>query len=252
MLRFRAVLNRRVLMAVLVMACVQPNASRADETDTAQSPGPPPTKLTGAFYAFSSGTHGIDLNLRHAFTSATAWIGLYHQTDQFDQARVGYEYDYHRDWLTFVPSVQAATHGFVGATLYGEVGRRFFGIGGFGRTNLHPYWNLGFDPNDYIQFGAGYHDRTGGTASVSAIRDNRLDTGQTNTHLYVRRPLPDTLRLTIDVVSERGRGDDGSHVSAWAETVDVDWRRWFVRMAQDPRVNYTRERQVRVAAGLRF
>jgi hypothetical protein len=194
----------------------------------------------------------MDVNLRHTFASSTAWIGAYHQTDRFDQARIGYEYDYHGGWLTLVPSAQAATRGFAGVTLYGEAGRRFFAIGGIGRTNLHPYWNLGFDPNDYVQFGAGYRDHAGNTMSVYAIRDNRLDTGQTNTHMTFRRYLPDSWRLTVDVVSEHGAGDDGIAVAAWAVSVDVDWRRWFVRLAEDPHVNYTLDRQLRVATGVRF
>ena len=160
--------------------------------------------------------------------------------------------DYHRDWLTLVPSAQAATHGFFGATIYGEAGRRFFGIGGAGRTNLQPYWNLGFDPNDYVQFGAGYRDHAGDALSVYAIRDNRLGTGQTNTHLFFRRYLPDRWRLSVDVVNEHGNGDDGLVVRAWSVSVDADWRQWFVRVAEDPHVNYTPDRQFRVAAGVRF
>jgi hypothetical protein len=35
-------------------------------------------------------------------------------------------------------------------------------------------------------------------------------------------------------------------------SVDVDWRRWFLRVAEDPHVNYTPDRQLRVATGLRF
>jgi hypothetical protein len=149
--------------------------------------------------------------------------------------------------------VQAATHGFVGTTIYSEIGCRFFGIAGAGRTNLQPYWNLGFDPNDYIQFGVGYRDRSRNmTMQVFAIHDNRLDTGQTNTHLYVRRHLPDQWRLTVDVVRERGDGDDGLVVKAWAVSVDAERRRWFVRVAEDPHVNYTADRQLRVATGIRF
>jgi hypothetical protein len=114
------------------------------------------------------------------------------------------------------------------------------------------HWNLGFDPNDYIQFGAGYRDNAGNTMSVYAIRDNRLDTGQTNTHVFFRRHLSDDWRLTVDVVRERGGGDDGLVVTAWAMTADADWRRWFVRVAADPHVNYTTDRQVRVSTGMRF
>ena len=210
------------------------------------------TSSRSRYYDFSGGTTGTDVNLRHTFKSSTAWIGRYRESDQFNQVRLGDQYDYRGDWLTLIPSAQAATHGFVGATVYCEVGRRFFGIGGTGRTNLQPYWNLGFDPNDYIQFGAGFRDRAGNTFSVYAIRDDRLDTGQTNTHLYYRRYLPDDFRLTIDVVNEHGNGDEGLVVRSWSVSVDVDWRQWFVRIAEDPHVNYRPDKQIRIAAGVRF
>jgi hypothetical protein len=213
---------------------------------------PPLNKLTLSYYDFSSGKNGVDLNLRHTFKSSTAWIGGYRENKGFDQARIGYEYNYHHDWITFVPSGQAATRGFVGATVYAEAGRRLFVIGGAGRTNLHPYWNLGFDPNDYIQFGAGYRSDAGNTASVYAIRDDRLGTGQTNTHMYFRRYLPHNWRLTLDLVHEHGDGDDGLKVNSLAAAFDVDWRRWFMRVARDSHVNYTPDRQVRISGGLRF
>jgi hypothetical protein len=242
----------RILTIVLVV-CVGAGAVEASDDPKAAQPSPPPAnKLTLAYYDFSSGTTGADVNLRHTFESSTAWIAAYHQSNHFDQARIGYEYDYHRGWLTLVPSAQAATHGFVGATIYGEAGRRFFGIGGAGRTNLRPYWNLGFDPNDYIQFGAGYRDRAGNTVSAYAIRDDRLGTGQTNTHLFLRRYLPDHWRLSADIVSEHGQGDAGLVVRSWSKSVDADWRQWFVRVAEDPHVNYTPDRQLRIAAGVRF
>jgi hypothetical protein len=211
-----------------------------------------PNKLTLSYYDFSSGKNGFDVNLRHTFKSSTAWIANYRESDGFDQGRVGYEYDYHHQWLTFVPSAQAATHGFLGATVYSEVGKKLYAIGGFGRTNLRPYWNLGFDPNDYIQFGTGYRDEAGNTISAYMIRDIRLGTEQTNTHLYFRRYLPRTWRLTVDVLHENGHADDGRLLKGWAPSVDVDWSRWFVRAARDPHVNYTADRQIRVAAGVRF
>lgn len=249
---FRATQAARVLTGVLLVCLVAARGAAADEPTT-ETPSPPPSnKLTLAYYDFSSGKAGEDINLRHAFRSSTVWIGNYRQNDGFNQARSGYEYDYHGGWLTVVPSVQVATHRFLGATLYGEVGRRFFGIAGTGRTNLQPYWNLGFDPNDYIQFGGGYRDHGGNTVSVSTIHDNRLGTGQSNTHLFVRRYLPDSWRLTVDVVREHGNGDDGLEVRGWAVSVDVDWRRWFLRVAEDPHVNYTPDRQLRIATGIRF
>ena len=242
-------LKRSVLLALVLAgsaagAAAQDSGSGASATHS--------NKLTFAYYVFSSGTRGVDVNLRHTFKSMTAWIGTYHEDDGFDQTRVGYEYDYRSHWLTLVPSVQAATHDFLGATIYAEAGTRVFAIAGIGRTNLNPYWNLGFDPNDYIQFGAGYRDALGNTISAYAIHDDRLDTGQTNTHLIVRRYLPHEWRLTVDTVHEQGRCDEGVEVKSWAVSVDVDWKRWFVRVAEDPHVNYTPDRQLRFAGGLRF
>jgi hypothetical protein len=236
---------------VILSACAAA-AAAADDPDADSADTPKLNKLTVAYYDFSSDHAGMDINLRHTFPSSTAWIGGYRESDGFEQVRVGYEYDYHRPFLTLVPSAQAATHGFVAATIYAEAGRPFFAIGGFGRTNLQPYWNLGFDPNDYIQFGAGYRDRRGNTATAYAIRDNRRHTGQTNTHLFFRRYLHQDWRVTVDAVREHGIGDEDLMVRAWSASVDVDWRVWFVRVAEDPHVNYTVDRQFRLAAGMRF
>jgi hypothetical protein len=226
-------------------------SAAAVEDDATTVPEPPANKLTVAYYDFSSGKNGADINVRHTFKSSTAWVGAYHESDKFDQVRFGYEYDYHESWRTFVPAVQVASHGFVGFTLYGEAGKRYFAIGGYGRTNLQPYWNLGFDPNDYAQFGGGFRDSAGNTVSVYAIHDIRLGTGQTNTHLYFRRHLNDW-RFTLDVVKEHGTGDNGQLVNTWSASLDTDWRRFFVRVAADPHVNYTADHQLRVASGWRF
>jgi hypothetical protein len=240
----------RMLPRAFLTVCLLSSVGIA--ADDGNKEPPPSNKLTMSYYNFSSGKTGGDINLRHTFKSSTAWIGGYREGGGFEQGRVGYEYDYHHEWLTFVPSGQAATHGFLGATMYAEAGRSLYAIGGAGRTNLRPYWNLGFDPNDYVQFGAGYRDHTGSTMSIYAIRDDRLGTGQTNTHMVVRRYLPHEWRLTLDVVNEHGQGDEGIMVRSWATSVDVDWRRWFVRVARDPHVNYTPDRQVRVSGGVRF
>jgi hypothetical protein len=245
--------GRSTTATVLLLACLRVGvAAAADDPDNSKPSPSPANKLTVAYYDFSSDTIGSDVNLRHTFKSSTVWVGAYHESDRFDQMRIGYEYDYHGDWLTLVPSVLAATHGFIGATIYAEAGRGFFGIGGAGVTNLQPYWNLGFDPNDYVQFGAGYRDHAGNTLSVSAIRDVRLGTSQTNTHFLFRRYLPDDWRLSLDVVNEHGVGEAGVFMKSWSVSVDVDWRQWFVRVAEDPHVNYTLDRQFRIATGVRF
>jgi|SRR5580765_7070581 len=241
----------RILIGLLLLMAL-PDADRAASAADAAKAASLDNKLTLAYYDFSSSVVGFDINLRHTFSTSTAWLGAYHEDDGFDQVRAGYEYDGHANWLTYVPSAQVATHGFLGATIYAEVGKPLFAIGGAGRTNLHPYWNLGFDPNDYIQFGGGYRDGRGNTIMVYAIHDNRLDTGQTNTHFYFRRHLGPDWRLTVDVVREHGDGDDGLVVRSWAPSADVDWRRWFVRVSVDPHVNYRPDHQVRVAGGVRF
>ena len=238
----------RALAVVGLSVLMLPRAARGQEAVSAS----PTNKLTVAYYAFSSGAAGADINLRHTFPAQTAWVGAYHENDGFDQLRAGWEYDYRHGWLTLVPSAQAASHGFLGASMYAEVGRRVYAIGGAGRTNLHPYWNLAFDPNDYAQVGVGTRNDAGDVAAVFAIHDVRLGTGQTNTHLYFRRNLPARWRLTVDVVNEHGTGEDGLLVRAWSASVDVDWRRWFVRVAEDPHVNYTVDRQFRLAGGVRF
>ena len=239
-----------VLLAIVIWLS-SGNAAAADDP-AATEPSPAANKLTFAYYDFSSGLWGVDVNLRHTFRSSTAWVGVYQENDRFDQARIGYEYDYHGDHLTLVPSVLAATHGFVGATMYAEVGGPLFAIAGGGVTNLQPYWNLGFDPNDYLQLGIGYRDASGSTASIYAIRDVRNHTEQMNTHMVVRRYLPKKWRVTLDAVNEQGYGDEGTFLRGWAVSVDADWRQWFVRVAHDPHVNYTADSQIRVAGGRRF
>src|SRR5262249_15752322 len=107
------------VLATLAIVALHPQIRlAADDPDTTPKPvASPANKLTVAYYDFSSSKSGVDVNLRHTFSSTTGWIALYHQGDGFDQARAGYEYDYHGKWLTVVPSVQVASHGFVGATL---------------------------------------------------------------------------------------------------------------------------------------
>jgi hypothetical protein len=238
-------MKTKITLLALTLFAFCPSARGSDQKA-------PLNKLTASYYHFSSGKNGVDANLRHTFKTSTAWIGAYRESSGFDQVRLGYEYDYHHEWLTVVPSALAATHGFLGGSVYAEAGRRLFGIAGAGRTNLRPYWNLSFDPNDYAQAGLGYRDAAGNTISVYAIHDDRLKTGQTNTHVYVRRFFPHDWRVTLDIFREQGHGDGGIFVKDWAKSADVDWHRWFIRVAVDPHVNYTADRQLRIASGLRF
>src|SRR5437016_14453317 len=89
-------------LAVILIACL-PSGIAAAADDPAKPP-PPLNKLTVSYYDFSSGKKGVDINLRHTFKSSTAWIGGYQEHGSFNHARMGDQYNYHRSWLTSVPS----------------------------------------------------------------------------------------------------------------------------------------------------
>jgi hypothetical protein len=54
------------------------------------------------------------------------------------------------------PCRQPASRGFGGIALTAQTGDKYFALVGFGRTNLKPYANLNFDPNDAITLAAGW------------------------------------------------------------------------------------------------
>jgi hypothetical protein len=61
-----------ICVVVLLIACLQPGVgAAADDSDAKTQGTPTPNKLTLAFYNFSSGTTGEDVNLRHTFKSTT-------------------------------------------------------------------------------------------------------------------------------------------------------------------------------------
>jgi hypothetical protein len=216
----------------------------------AQDEPKPTSKLTIGAYRNTAAADALDVNLRHDFDSSTGWIADYRDTG-FDQVRAGWQYNWSGDARTFVPSLQLATHGFAGASLYAEIGTRWFAILGFGRTNRKPYYNLNFDPNDSVQLGFGYRDEAGNAVSLYSIRDDRLGTAQTDTHLVWRHLLRTTQVLTVDLMRKTGLGDDGP-VKAWAATATYEWKSWFIRLAADPHANFASGRQTRLSAGLWF
>lgn len=211
-------------------------------------------KITLGSYLQNGGPNAVDLNWRHSFEHATGWLGEYHDNSGYSQARSGLEYDYHSDLIAFVPSMQLAEGGFRGGSLYAEIGAPFFAIAGFGRTNLKPYYNLNFDPNDAIQWGAGWRDEAGDSVTAFVVQDDRTHTGQTNAHLVGRWLPSEHTRLTVDLLHKHGRSDPDSDetISAWSITGTWDWDRWFVRVAFDPHANYGTATQTRLAAGIRF
>jgi len=212
-------------------------------------------KFTPSFYSTTHVTPAHDLNLRGNLGAHAAWIGFYQRSNEFQQLRLGYEKTVELPFGRLVPSVQYATRGFLGGSLTAEIGDRYFGLAGFGRTNLKDYFNLNFDPNDMVLFGAGTRALPNTTLSLFQIRDDRLGTGQRVSHAVARVKPDDKNRWTVDVFYKEGRAD-ADPASTWVHGIGValtwDHGRYFARVAGDPYVNFSNNQMVRVAVGLRF
>jgi hypothetical protein len=211
-------------------------------------------KLTPSYYRTSHQADAYDINLRGNLGSHTAWVGYYRQAADFEQLRVGYEYALALPFGRFTPSFQYASRGFLGGSVTLEVGERWFGLLGMGRTNLKDYFNLNFDPNDSILVGGGTRVLPKTTLTAYQIRDDRLNTGQRVTHVIARVKPTEGTRWTVDVFHREGRfsAEDEVVVRGTGVSVTYDYERYFLRVASDPHVNFTREHMLRVAAGLRF
>ena len=131
------------------------------------------------------------------------------------------------------------------------MGSPFYAQLGLGRTNLKPYVNLNFDPNDAISVVLGWQGEGSRQLSVSVIADDRLGTGQQHHHLTLRWPLADALRLSADLLHKQGQGETGQ-VNAWGWTLGLDGAVWFARLAYDPKQNFSAQDARRLSVGLRF
>ena len=232
--------------------------SLADKVKDEPRPGSADTlsyKFTPAFYRTTNTTPAYDLNLRGNLGAHTAWIGFYQRSNEFQQLRLGYEDTVELPFGRVTPSFQYATRGFLGGSLTGEIGERYFALAGFGRTNLKDYFNLNFDPNDMILFGVGTRALTNTTLSLFQIRDDRLGTGQRVAHFVARYKADEKNRFTIDVFYKEGRGDAdpaSERVHGTGATLTWDHGAYFVRVASDPYVNFSSNHMLRLAAGFRF
>lgn len=216
-------------------------------------------KLTPSMYRNSNQASASDLNLRANLGSHVAWIGHYSQGEsadnaKFTQTRVGYEYSIPMPFGQLTPSVQAASKGFYGGSLTAQIGGQdLYGILGFGRTNLKPYYNLNFDPNDAITLGMGMRLPDKALLSFFLVHDDRLSTGQNVTHLVWRKNISDHQYITIDTAYKHGREDAQSDVvKGRMLSLGFDHKQYFVKIARDQKVNFSNTDQTRVAAGMRF
>lgn len=238
---------------VAFLVGLSPSLAQATAADVEQKN----FKLTfgNYFYRDPAGNFsGQDLNLRYRHADTSAWVGYYQDREFGKQARIGFD----TSWqpldsipISLLPSLQAATHGFVGGSFAVQAGTIWFAQVGIGRTNLRPYANLNFDPNDALSFSIGHHADDGSSYSLTTVADDRLHTRQQHTHLVGQWPLLQDQRLTVDILRKTGNGDDG-YVRAWGETVTYDFPRWFVRESYDPHQNFSTADAMRISVGARF
>ena len=213
--------------------------------------GSEPFKLTFGAYHYSDGSDGIDANLRHSSDLGNAWLGYYHASDgSLSQWRTGWDRSF-GEALRVSPSIQLASGGFAGGSIQAEAGAPYFAGAGLGRTNLRPYVNLNFDPNDSYSLFAGRREESGSVIMALMVRDNRENPDQRHFHLVYRRPLADGERLTLDALYKVGRVE-GETIRRWGATATYDWPRIFARLAWDPKTNFTPVDSWRFSVGTRF
>jgi hypothetical protein len=227
-------------------------AHAADAADAADS-DPAPTrdwKLTLGDYRYAQYS-GHDFNLRWHRSDTNAWVGIYTDREFGTQGRAGMDTSIDlAESFQLQPSLQIATLGFVGGSLTIQAGKEWFGLAGIGRTNLRPYFNLNFDPNDAITLGAGHHGNDGSVYTLFVVADDRLHTQQRDWHLNARIPVRD-MRATLDLTRKSGLSEAGP-IKAWGFTVNWDWPAWFLRVARDPKENFSAQDAWRFAGGVRF
>ena len=210
-------------------------------------------KVTPSLYRTTQQADAVDLNVRGEIANHAVWIGQYQQSHEFEQTRAGYEGTFSLPHATIVPSVQWASHGFVGTSLNGQIGDDIYALAGLGRTNLRDYYNLNFDPNDAITLGVGTTALAHSQLNLFTVRDDRLHTGQRITHL-VWRFKPDTdHRWTVDISQKSGAPAAGEAIiHGMGVSLAYDMPSCFVKLAKDNKVNFSDSNQTRVALGLRF
>jgi hypothetical protein len=222
-----------------------------------------PFKLTLGSYNMAGGdvpdARGTDINLRHSSDYGNAWLGWYKQED-IKQWRTGWDNSFSVGAIKLQPSIQAASGGFLGGSFGVETGeevhKNWYAGAGIGRTNLRPYVNLNFDPNDALMASAGYRFSKQETLGLQWVRDNRLNVDQRNLHVVYRRALGEHERLTVDLLSKTGSVELASgsteKINKIGLSLGYDWREYFVKVAYDPRANFATQNMLRLSTGLRF
>ncbi len=238
------------VQAIEDRADVDPN----DELDTGEKIS---WKLTASRYTNSLQGASNDFNIRGNTENLAFWVGYYDQPKIFQQTRVGMEYSHPLPLGRLIGSIQIATENFQGWSLTWDgknADEHGFGpLLGIGRTNLKPYYNLNFDPNDSVLIGGSFSSSKTGKIMLYQIYDDRLHTGQKVTHLVWRRSYADGKRITIDAFTRSGANAPGEKVyRGTGMTATLDLNDWFVRFGHDPNSNFSPGNIIRVALGYRY
>jgi hypothetical protein len=205
-------------------------------------------------YFHTKTLHANDLNLRAGKNDQSFWIAGYQENlSDFNQIRIGYERVDRFAYLKLISSLQIASHGFIGGSINAEIGAPFYALVGYGRTNLKPYSNINFDPNDSITLGAGWHVDKDFNIALYGVQDNRVVDRQRITHLMATKLLLEDQKLVLDIFNKSGPPDiQGQSIHALGASVTYDINRYFMRLAYDPKVNFTQDNMMRVSLGMHF
>ena len=238
--------NGVALFAVSALLSILSSTARGAEGDD-----PLADKLTVGYYRFADTGNAIDINLRRTGAYGNVWLGYYDaRTRDEHQGRVGWDRTFDVDPVRIIVSSLAASRGYLNGSIGLETGERWFVGTGFGRTNLRPNWNLNFDPNDSWTLSAGWR-ADGESMSLLWVRDNRENPDQRHLHAVYRKSLGGSHRITIDILHKIGLVED-TLIHRTGATITYDWPRFFVRLAFDPKVNFTQEDMWRLSVGTRF
>lgn len=235
------------LRRIVAAAC----ASLAACAGAADDSPDPAFKLTVGWYRYSDSTSGVDTNLRHTSDLGNIWLGYFrYPAEDVGQWRTGWDRSF-GSAVRVMPSLQWASGGFVGGSIQAETGSPWFTGAGLGRTNLRPYYNLNFDPNDSWLLTAGHRGVDGDAITLQMIRDNREHPDQRHFHAIYRTPMPEGQRFTLDALYKVGFVEDAK-IRRFGFTATYDWPRFFVRVALDPKTNFTPLDAWRLSVGTRF
>lgn len=195
---------------------------------------------------------GLDLNLVYSHGDTELSLGWFHSARlELTQWRASWDDRFKLGQVALIPSLQVASGGFVGGSVAAEIGQRWFGGVGLGRTNLREYASLNFDPNDAWFIYGGFNDEGRQRFELQWVRDNRDNPDQQHVHLVWLREGGNGQQLTIDLLFKQGTVE-GRFVRRTGLMLRHDWPRWYVSLAWDPLVNFTPQDMARLQIGWRF